>query len=176
MEYEKIDPKDVKVGDEVLLDGYGFYTDPKGARQWADCDLSVPAWFKVSSLSKADVSFIEIGNAYSFRRSSIVEARRKVEKPKVGEWRHFNADGKVCLSKGCVGGRPAEVYRSTGWSKDQRKNTGPLVIRPGVYVTITDSFEGFVHDISDEGTPCWSRDLKNLNAPVQMTPIERRKS
>lgn len=126
--YINVPVAEVRVGDEVRVDGFGAVAD-------GEClELKGFEFRKIVSMDSENVSLPERGGQAVFRRSSIVAARRKVEpakrEPKVGEWRH----GAKCAFLSTPGtpefsilGRDLitmcddpEVYRSTGWSADTR--------------------------------------------------------
>lgn len=120
-DYQTISPADVRVGDEVKVDGYGKRRDN------ADCyTFGGTFWYSVLEVATPNYIAVNWQNLnvgrqipISIHRTSIVEARRKVEpkpEPKVGEWRDCAEHTRLSINCG-----RREVYRFTGWSPDTRK-------------------------------------------------------
>ena len=121
MNYETIEPEDVKAGDLVKVRGYGEAL--KSRASVYDHGLALHqvngVYPTIISVTRAD------SGETQFDVLSIVEARRKVEKPKAGEWscdvRPRYVEDAACIMHTGPHSERCKVYRSTGWSKDERE-------------------------------------------------------
>lgn len=127
--YIDVKPADVRVGDEVKVDGIGIFTNQSG--QMTPVELAGRCYETVSDVGLVYVSIKDGSGATRFRRSSIVAARRRIEAPKPepmrcgnlpGDWTAWMEFGSAWVYHGQKkpAGRELRVYRSTGWSKDER--------------------------------------------------------
>lgn len=103
--------KNLEVGDWVRVDGYAC--DPRGfaIRVLPDLPLEIMAIRGTGELVCSSATRAAFVNLALLTQSVVAVIPDKPE-PKVGEWR---------CGEGHCHIKPCEVYRSTGWSKDERK-------------------------------------------------------